>query len=125
MAGEPTWRDLIDMVSDAISNVDINAKRENDKLREDMTSLRNELNATRSDIMLNRNEMNALRVDMTDMRGKIEREMLESDAAQCQEIELIKQQGTIEGNRKAKIVGALVTIAAGITTIILKLLGYV
>lgn len=125
MSDQPSWKDLIDIVGDMIQTVDSNSKRESDKLREDMSALRNELNDSRKDNVLLRSEMNALRVDMADMRGQLQKDMVERDNVQCNEIALIKQQGQIEGDRKAKIVGAVVMVATTIAAVIGKLLGIV
>jgi len=114
---------VVEMIGDMINGVDTNSKREADKLSNDITLLRGELNDTRSDIMLMRSEMNTLRVDMSDMRGKLEREMITCDKDQTLEIELIKQEGKITGDRKAKFWSAVVAIVGIVATIIAKILG--
>lgn len=132
MSDQPSWKDLIDMVSDAINSVDENSKRENDKLREDITLLRGELNSfrqelndNRKDTMLSRTEMANLRTDMAELKSELKEQMIVADNAQCGEIELIKQQATIDGDRKTKIVAAVVFVATTIAGIVGKLLGIV
>ena len=119
------WNSIVDMMGDLIHTVDDNSKREMDNLRKDICLLRGELNDSRSDNALLRTEMNTLRVDMADMRGQLEKNMIERDHAQETEIALIKQQGNIDGDRKAKIVAAVVFICTTIAGIVGKLLGIV
>jgi len=121
----PSWQDLIDMVADAIKNVDENSKRESTNLRTDITLLRTELNAARDDSMLVRSEMNALRVDMSNMRGKLERDMVVSDSKQCSDIELIKQEAKLLGDRKAQLTGIVMTTVTAITAAVLKFFGLI
>jgi septal ring factor EnvC (AmiA/AmiB activator) len=119
------WNNIVDIMGDLIKTVDENSKREMDNLRTDICLLRSELNDSRSDNALLRNEMNTLRVDMADMRGQLQRDMLERDNVQSTEIALIKQQGKIEGDKKAKFVAAIVFVATTIVGIIGKVLGIV
>lgn len=119
------WNSIVDMLGDLIHTVDDNSKREMDNLRKDICLLRNELNDSRNDNALLRTEMNTLRVDMADMRSHLEKNMLERDHAQETEIALIKQQGQIESDKKAKIVAAIVFIFTTIAGIVGKFLGIV
>jgi len=132
MPEQPSWKDLIDMVSDTIKGVDENAKRENDKvcgdiaaLREDLNTFRQEMNASHADIMLSRTEMANLRTEMSELKGEIKEQMHAADAAQCQEIELIKQQSEMSNGAKAKIAAVLVSLASAVAAIILKVFEYI
>lgn len=125
MSDEPSYQDLIDMIGTTINNVDANSKREADKLTDDITLLRGELNDTRRDMTLMRSEMNTFRVEMSDMRGKLECDMIKSDTAQQSEIALIKQEGKLLGDRKAQLVGAIVGIISIISAIVFKLFGII
>ena len=121
MSDVPSWKDLIDMVSDAVNTVDDNAKRESDRLRADIVALREELNKTRDDIMLNRTEMATLRGDMATFKS----DLIASDDEQCDQIKEIQiKSGILEGT-KAKvitIVGTILTIIAAVALKILEIL---
>lgn len=121
----PTYQNLIDSISDLIRVVDENSKRELDTLRGDIALLRGELNDARKDMSLVRTEMNTLRVDMSDMRGSIERDMVACDKDQVKEIALIKQEAKIEGDRKAKIVGVIVSVIGLICATMMKVFGLI
>ena len=125
MSDGPSYQDLINSIADIIRNVDENSKREADKICNDVALLRGELNDTRRDMTLMRAEMNTFRVEMSDMRGKLECDMLKSDNEQQLEIALIKQEGKASGDRKAQIVGVVLTVIGAITTIICKVLGII
>lgn len=119
------WNSIVDLMGDMIKSVDENSKREMDGLHGDIMALRSELNDSRKDNALLRDEMNTLRVDMADMRSKLEKDMIERDNAQNTEIAMIKKQGEIEGDRKAKMVAGIVFIATTIAGIIGKIVGIV
>ena len=114
----PSWKDLIDMVSETIRGVDENAKRESDKLHSDICALSKELNDTRSDIMLNRTEMAVLRNDMATFKDEIK----ELDEEQCDQIKEIQITTGILNSTKAKIVTVVLTILSAIGALLLKVL---
>lgn len=116
---------VVEMIGDMINGVDTNSKREADKLSNDITLLRGELNDTRNDIMLMRTEMNTLRVDMSDMRGKLEREMITCDQDQKLDIALIKKEAEIEGSRKAQLYSGIVAALGLLGAIAAKILGII
>jgi len=118
MNDAPSWKDLIDMVSNTINNVDENAKRESDKLHSDICALRKELNDTRSDIMLNRSEMAILRNDMATFKDEIK----ESDEEQCDQLKEIQIKSGIFESTRAKIVTVVLTILSAIGALLLKIL---
>lgn len=121
----PSYNDLINGITMLVQSIDDNAKREADKLSEDITLLRGELNDTRRDMTLMREEMNTLRVDMTDMRGSLKHDMIKSDSDQCKEIELIKQEAKIKGDRKAQVVGVIVTATGLLSALVAKIFGLI
>lgn len=116
---------IIDLIGDMINGVDANSKRESDKLCSDITLLRGELNDTRKDMILMREEMNTLRVDMSNMRGKLEKEMVTCDQDQQHEIELIKQEAKITGDRKAQLYAGVITALGLLAAIAGKILGII
>ena len=118
MSDAPSWKDLIDMVSETIRGVDENAKRESDKLHSDICALRKELNDTRSDIMLNRTEMAVLRNDMATFKDEIK----ESDEEQCEQLQEIQITTGFFQSARAKIVTIIITILTAISALLLKLL---
>lgn len=121
MTNGPSYQDLINGITVLVQSIDDNAKRESDKLSDDITLLRNELNDTRRDITLMREEMNTLRVDMTDMRGTLQQDILTNDRDQQLEIELIKQEAKITGDRKAQITGVLVGVISLLSALVAKI----
>lgn len=122
-ADGPSYNDLINGITMLVQSIDDNSKREADKLSDDITLLRGELNDTRRDMTLMREEMNTLRVDMTDMRGSLKHDMIKSDSDQCLEIELIKQEAKIKGDRKAQVVGVVVTAIGLLSALVAKIFG--
>lgn len=118
MSDAPSWKDLIDMVSEAINNVDVNAKRESDKLQTDICALRKELNDTRADIMLNRTEMAVLRTDMATFKEEIK----ESDEEQCDQLKEIQITTGFFQSTKARIITLVITILSAIGALLLKVL---
>lgn len=100
----PSYQDIINRLGDLINHVDASSKRDADKLGDDMSTLRTELNNTRSDIASMRGEMNTLRSEMKEMKGEL---------TTCgTQIQLMKQRAEIEGSRRNKIVGGFIALAS-------------
>lgn len=105
------WNALVETISTMIRSVEETSRRDADRLHNDVCGIR-------SDIVQVRAELNEFRLEMGEMRAKLERDIITGDQRHETEIQLIKQQSAIEGNRKAKITGAILAIIGTISSII-------